>query len=144
MRTHQLNVSNLVLGLIFLGLSGSWVLRETGVVDLGEVRWLMPLTLVVAGVIGLVAVAAKGLSRKPDTENHDDRSAGAYAGYQPSGYAGYQSDAYAAPDYTDTSHTSYTGYETDAPAADSDTAPVTGTDTAPDTHTDSKNQGEVR
>jgi hypothetical protein len=71
-RTHPLNVSYLVIGLIFLGLAGSWALREAGVIDLAEVRWLFPLTLVVAGVIGLVAMAAKGLSGRdrgtgPDT-----------------------------------------------------------------------------
>lgn len=63
-RTHPLNVSYLVVGLVFLGLAGSWALRETGVVDLGEVRWLFPLTLVVAGLVGLVALVAKGLSRR--------------------------------------------------------------------------------
>ena len=67
-RTHPLNVSYLVVGLVFLGLAASWALREAGVVDLAEVRWLFPLTLVVAGVIGLVAMAAKGMSRRePDT-----------------------------------------------------------------------------
>jgi hypothetical protein len=68
-RTHPLNVSYLVVGLVFLGLAGSWALREAGVVDLGEVRWLFPLTLVVAGLVGLVAMAAKGLRRSPDTQH---------------------------------------------------------------------------
>ncbi len=68
-RTHPLNVSYLVVGLVFLGLASSWALKEAGVVDLAEVRWLFPLTLVLAGVIGLVAMAAKGLSRR-DSE-HD-------------------------------------------------------------------------
>ena len=62
MKTHPLNVSYLVVGLVFLGLAGSWALRETGVVDLGEARWLLPLTLVAAGVIGLAAFAAKGVA----------------------------------------------------------------------------------
>lgn len=61
-RTHPVNVSYLVIGLLFLGLAGSWALREAGVVDLAEVRWLMPLTLVVAGLAGLVAAALKGLA----------------------------------------------------------------------------------
>jgi hypothetical protein len=70
-RTHPLNVSYLVIGLVFLGLAGSWALREAGVVDLAEVTWLFPLTLVVAGVIGLVAMAAKGLSRQESDTRHD-------------------------------------------------------------------------
>jgi hypothetical protein len=61
--THPLNVSYLVVGLVFLGLAASWALRETGVVDLAEVRWLFPLTLVLAGVVGIVAMVAKGISR---------------------------------------------------------------------------------
>ena len=45
MKTHPLNVSYLVVGLIFLGLAGSWALRESGVIDLlGE-----PLELVTLG-----------------------------------------------------------------------------------------------
>lgn len=71
-KTHPLNVSYLVLGLIFLGLAGSWVLRESGVVNLGEVQWLLPLTLVAAGLIGLVAFAAKGISGRSRTDEHDD------------------------------------------------------------------------
>jgi hypothetical protein len=76
-RTHPLNVSYLVVGLVFLGLAGSWALREAGVIDLGEVRWLFPVTLVAAGLVGLAAMAAKGLSRTgsdtPDdtTYEHD-------------------------------------------------------------------------
>ena len=62
-RTHPLNVSYLVVGLVFLGLAGSWALRTSGAVDTAEVRWLMPLILVMAGAIGLIAFAAKGLSR---------------------------------------------------------------------------------
>lgn len=70
--THPLNVSYLVLGLIFLGLAGSWALRESGVIDLGGIQWLLPLTLVVAGAIGLVAFAAKGISGRSRTDEHDD------------------------------------------------------------------------
>ena len=72
---HPLNVGYLVVGLVFLGLAGSWALREAGVIDLAEDRWILPLTLVVAGVIGLVAAAAKGLSRRddtPETRSYDD------------------------------------------------------------------------
>jgi hypothetical protein len=60
---HPLNVSYLVVGLVFLGLAGSWGLREAGVVDLAQVQWLLPLVLVVAGLVGLVAMIAKGVTR---------------------------------------------------------------------------------
>jgi hypothetical protein len=60
---RPLNVSYLVVGLIFLGISGSWALHASGAVDTGDVQWLMPLVLVGAGVIGLIAFTAKGLTR---------------------------------------------------------------------------------
>ena len=62
-KTHPLNVSYLVVGLVFLGISGAWALRSSGAVDAGDLRWLAPLVLVAAGAIGLVAFAAKGLGR---------------------------------------------------------------------------------
>jgi hypothetical protein len=70
--THSLNVSYLVIGLVFLGISGSWALRESGVIELDEIRWLLPLMLVVAGVVGLIAFAAKGLGRRGVTPPADD------------------------------------------------------------------------
>jgi hypothetical protein len=67
MKTHPLNVSYLVLGLAFLGIAGSWVLHQQGVIGSNDVEWLLPLTLVVAGAIGLVAFMVRGLgSRRTD------------------------------------------------------------------------------
>ena len=66
MKTHPLNVSYLVLGLVFLGIAGAWALHAADVVDSGQVRWLLPLMLVLAGVVGLVAFAAKGLGGRRD------------------------------------------------------------------------------
>jgi hypothetical protein len=71
--THPLDVSYLVMGLIFLGLAGLWALREGEVIDLGEMQWLLPLSLIVAGVIGLAAAAAKSRSRRSsDTHGESD------------------------------------------------------------------------
>lgn len=73
--THPLHVGYLVVGLVFLGIAGSWALREAGVVDLVEDRWILPLTLVVAGLVGLVAAAMKALSRpetQPDSSPYDE------------------------------------------------------------------------
>jgi hypothetical protein len=72
MKSHPLNVSYLVVGLVFLGIAGSWALREAGVIELGEARWVLPLTLVGAGAIGLVAFAARGLSRHNHRDDSDD------------------------------------------------------------------------
>lgn len=70
--THPLNVSYLVVGLVFLGISGSWALRTAGIVDNRDVSWLLPLVLVTAGVVGLAAFATKGLSRTRDRDHQDD------------------------------------------------------------------------
>jgi hypothetical protein len=64
MRTHPLNVSYLVVGLVYLGIAGSWALQSSGVIELGDVEWLFPLTLILAGAIGLLAVAAKARSSR--------------------------------------------------------------------------------
>ena len=62
MRAHPLNVTYLVLGLSFLGIAGCWGLTEAGVVD-ARAGWVLPLVLVVAGGVGLIASLARGLNR---------------------------------------------------------------------------------
>jgi hypothetical protein len=62
MKTHPLSIGYLVVGLGFLGLAGSWALRATDVIDASDAEWLLPLVLVIAGGIGLVAYAVRGLT----------------------------------------------------------------------------------
>jgi len=64
MRTHPVNVTHLVFGLVFLGIVGAWVLRTTGVVDPGSDRWIFPAILLLAGGAGLVASVTKSLGRR--------------------------------------------------------------------------------
>lgn len=52
---QPVSVMHLVMGLVFVGIAGSWALHAAGVIESVEVQWLMPLILVVAGVAGLVA-----------------------------------------------------------------------------------------
>ena len=75
MKTHPLNVSYLVLGLAFLGIAGSWALHQQGVIGSDDAEWLLPLTLVIAGAIGLVAFMARGLGGR----RTDDRPAPDYS-----------------------------------------------------------------
>jgi hypothetical protein len=84
---HPLNVSYLVVGLVFLGIAGFWALRVTGTVDQADGRWLAPLLLVAAGAAGLVGFAAKGARRARRTRRDeltggqdDDLDAGLAAG----------------------------------------------------------------
>ena len=76
---RRVRVGYLVTGLVFIGLAGSWGLRVSGAVGDITVGWLVPATLVVAGVIGLVAMLAGGVRRgrptpdagtEPEAANH--------------------------------------------------------------------------
>ncbi len=66
---HPLNITYLVVGLVFLGIAASWALHTADLVDTPEMGWLLPLMLVVAGGVGLVAGAAKGLRGAVDDED---------------------------------------------------------------------------
>lgn len=80
-KTHPLNVSYLVVGLVFLGISGSWALRTSGAVDADGVRWLVPAVLMAAGAIGLVAFAAKGISHGRRDQDDETSEVSAYDPY---------------------------------------------------------------
>jgi hypothetical protein len=73
--THPLNVAYLVVGLVFLGISGSWALQAADLIDTGDVSWLLPAVLVAAGALGLVAMAAKGIRRRRDDLTASDLTA---------------------------------------------------------------------
>ena len=106
---RPLNVSYLVVGLIFLGISGSWALNASGAVDNADVQWLMPLVLVGAGVIGLVAFTAKGLTRGRGEAVPDEPGLDLY-GAEPNETEPTQTD------YPETEHTeAQTGTEIDQP-----------------------------
>jgi hypothetical protein len=75
--THPVNVTYLVIGLVFLAISGSWALRTAGAVDTRQFGWVVPLMLVAIGGVGLVASTARGIRRRdPDEtdEVHDTDS----------------------------------------------------------------------
>jgi hypothetical protein len=69
------SVPHLVMGLVFLGLAGSWVLHEVGVIESVQVQWLLPLILVVAGAAGLLASLTHGLPRSTPTSDEDSAQA---------------------------------------------------------------------
>ena len=60
---HPVNIGHLVMGLAFLGLVGIWSLIVNDVVDDDDIRWLLPLPWVLAGLGGLTALAVSGSRR---------------------------------------------------------------------------------
>jgi hypothetical protein len=60
---HPVNVAHLVMGIAFLGMVGVWALIQTDVVGDGDVRWLLPVPWVLAGLGGLLALAMSGSRR---------------------------------------------------------------------------------
>ena len=60
---HPVNVGHLVMGIAFLGLVGVWALIQGDVVGDGDVRWLLPVPWVLAGLAGLLAVGLSGSRR---------------------------------------------------------------------------------
>lgn len=60
---HPVSVGHLVMGLAFVGLVGVWALVEGDVVGGRDVRWLLPLPWVLAGIAGLLATTLTGRDR---------------------------------------------------------------------------------
>jgi hypothetical protein len=77
-RNRPVNIGYLVIGLVFVGLSLTWLLDETGVIEPDGYEWLVPAILLGAGLIGLFASLSKGiLSRTPTNDTNETP----YAGY---------------------------------------------------------------
>ena len=77
---HQVSIGHLVMGFALLGIVGIWALVQSDTVTGDDVRWLLPIPWVVAGVVGLVATAVTGPRRYavrqtgwvgPQADQHD-------------------------------------------------------------------------
>lgn len=60
---HPVNIGHLVMGLAFVGLVGVWALIQADVVDNHDIRWLLPVPWVIAGIAGLLATTMTGRDR---------------------------------------------------------------------------------
>ncbi len=63
MSTHPVRTGYLVEGIIFLGAALIWALNAADLVDLVELRWLVPVLLILAGSAGLASSVAAGVRR---------------------------------------------------------------------------------
>ena len=69
------------MGLAFLGLVGVWALVQGDVVNGDDIRWLLPVPWVVAGIAGLLATTLTSRDRwanPPDRLGRTTRPATAY------------------------------------------------------------------
>jgi hypothetical protein len=60
---HPVNIGHLVMGIAFVGLVGIWALVQGDVVDHNDIRWLLPIPWVFAGVAGLLATTLTARNR---------------------------------------------------------------------------------
>jgi hypothetical protein len=56
---HPVNVLHLVMGVAFVGILVIWALVESDTVAASDLRWLLPIPWVAAGIAGLVAAAPR-------------------------------------------------------------------------------------
>jgi hypothetical protein len=63
-RRHETDVTSLVFGLIFLGLAAIWVLVYHDVIGWIRLGVVVPILLISAGIIGLVASIRSGRRRR--------------------------------------------------------------------------------
>jgi hypothetical protein len=64
---HPVNVGHLVMGVAFLGLTLVWALVASDTVEGADIRWLLPIPWVAAGVAGVLASVLP--SRRPSTSD---------------------------------------------------------------------------
>jgi len=57
---HPVNIGQLVMGVAFIGLVVVWALIQSDVVGGDDVRWLLPVPWVLAGLAGLLATTRSG------------------------------------------------------------------------------------
>ena len=65
---HPVNIGHLVMGIAFLGLVGVWAIIQSDLVEGTDVRWLLPVPWVLAGIAGLLATTMSGSRRYAVTE----------------------------------------------------------------------------
>jgi hypothetical protein len=93
---HPVNVGHLVMGLAFLGLVGVWALIQGDVVQGDDIRWLLPVPWVIAGIAGLLATTLSSRSRRAEHQTgwvgYDTFPADSLPGAEPDTGTGYPYD----------------------------------------------------
>jgi len=83
---HPLDIGPLVFGLVFLGIVAVWGLFELEVVTGADTAWILPVVLIGAGALGVVAALTKP-RRTEARQEARQAAAAAYAGqWAPAGH----------------------------------------------------------
>src|ERR671921_609293 len=69
---HPVNIGHLVMGIAFLGIVLIWILVESDAVTGDDIRWLLPVPWVLAGLAGLLATTRRK-HPEPDTYESGQR-----------------------------------------------------------------------
>ena len=62
---HPISIGHLVMGIAFLGIVVVWALVEADAVSGDDIRWLLPVPWVLAGLAGLIATTRRGRHEEP-------------------------------------------------------------------------------
>lgn len=64
MNPHSVRIGHLAMGVTFLLLTGVWGLYVSGTIHTDNLRWLIPLPLLIGGGASLAALAATSRRRR--------------------------------------------------------------------------------
>ena len=70
---HPISIGHLVMGIAFLGIVVVWALIEADAVSGDDIRWLLPVPWVLAGLAGLIATTRRG---RHEATTYDNPAAG--------------------------------------------------------------------
>jgi hypothetical protein len=56
---HPVNIGHLVMGVAFLGFFVNWALIQSDTLEAHDLRWMLPIPWVAAGIAGLIAAAPR-------------------------------------------------------------------------------------
>ena len=92
---HPLNIGHFVMGIAFIGIVVIWILIRSDAVTGDDIRWLLPVPWVLAGVAGLLATTRR---KHPEVEAYESGQRGWVGQPQP---APRVEEAHHAPAYDD-------------------------------------------
>lgn len=92
MRRHETDVTSLVFGLVFLGITGLWALVQYDVLSLPDASTVAPAVLVVAGLIGVVATVRRASRARREAHQHTVGEVDSASPQEPVGAVSSQDD----------------------------------------------------